>query len=85
MSCTASETEHTVGGQVRALYETERVGMNENKSSSERMYQVYWNSKNTREVAYKAAAALRFVLYVTCRRCVPARGGHKASCRRSSG
>lgn len=72
-------------GSVSCLYKPQRdSGQNQVWFLKERVWSI-GAVRAQQSVACKAAAALRFVLYVASRCCVPAAGGNKASCRVSSG
>lgn len=59
------------------MYGQERVRRIETKSSSQRVFLVYWNSKNTREGGVQGCRRLAFRLVAAESACP---GGHKASC-----
>lgn len=62
MSCTAAGTKHAADGQGRALCEPKRVRRIENKSSSQRVFLVYCNSKSTRDGGVQGCRRLAFRL-----------------------
>lgn len=62
VSCTVVETRRTAAGQCSAWNETERVRKIENKSNSQGVFLVYWNSKIASEGGVRGCRRLAFRL-----------------------